>query len=89
MTVISATFHNFGKPNLARKTFSFMLEVPIEQTQEIVNFFGSPESETTQWYAIAPIKPVEDANVAKPDESGNDITPEPEGDDRGRLSQEV
>ena len=57
MTAIKATFHNFGKPNLAHKTFSFTMEVPIEQTQQIVNFFGAPTSEESPWFAIAKLNP--------------------------------
>ena len=68
LNVIQANFHNFGKPNLQRKTFSFTMEVPIEQMQVTVNFFGNPDIESSQWFAIAPIKEEEEICSPQPEQ---------------------
>lgn len=72
MSAISATFLNFGKPNLQRKTFSFMMEVPIEQTQAVVNFFGSPTAEGADWFGIARMQEVE-PEYSEPDTNNESI----------------
>ncbi len=61
MNAISAVFVNH-KRLPSRKAFQLILEVPEEQQKHVFDVLGYPNSSSSLWVGVAPLKEQEDAH---------------------------
>ena len=64
--VIRATFSDW-RPVKSRKVLQLILEVPVEQTEQVLQTLGAPMPDAERWVAVALLQPEKPAQNAVPD----------------------